>query len=213
MSNLNNLLNIIFEVGKGIPITLAYTIVAWFFGILLACLFVWIKTIKAPGCFLVDILISILRGTPVLVQVMFFYYCLPIQMPAFLAASLAFIFNSAAYTSEILRGGIASINKGQFLACKTLGIPSSKAWLDIFIPQVLRICIPSLVSEFTTLVKETAILSFIGEQDIMKHASDLGASTYSYLTPLLVAGCFYYLICNSIMFISKYLEQRMNKHV
>jgi polar amino acid transport system permease protein len=112
-----------------------------------------------------------------------------------------------------LRGGIASISKGQFLACKTLGIPKAKAWIDIFIPQVLRVSIPSLVSEFTTLVKETAILSFVGEQDIMKHASDLGASTYSYLGPLLVAGGFYYLICNSIMFISKYLEQRMNKHV
>jgi polar amino acid transport system permease protein len=152
----------------------------------------------------------------VLVQVLFFFYCLPVlgvYLPGPIAAALAFVLNSAAYTSEILRGGIASINEGQFQACKSLGIPAWLMWKDIVGPQLLRVCLPGLVSEFTTLVKDTSILSFIGEGDIMKRANDLGAATYSYLGPLMVAGCYYYVMCNVVMLLARHLEARINYHV
>ena len=212
----SDLLGIVTEVAKGVPTTVGYTCVAWFFGLWLAAFFVWIRLKKLPGCMVVDLLISVLRGTPMLVQVLFLFYCLPVlgvYLPGPFAAAMAFVLNSAAYTSEILRGGIASISEGQYQACQSLGIPSWLMWKDIVGPQLLRVCLPGLVSEFTTLVKDTSILSFIGEGDVMKRANDLGAATYSYLGPLMVAGCYYYVMCNVVMLLSRHLEARMNYHV
>lgn len=151
-----------------------------------------------------------------MLQVFFFYFCLPklgFFIPGQISAMLAFILNSAAYTSEILRGGFAAISQGQFLACKTLGIPRFLMWKDIIAPQLLRICLPGLVSEFTSLMKDTSILSIIGEEDVMKKVNEIGSSTYSYLLPLMIAGLYYYFISSTMSIFSAFLEKRINYNV
>lgn len=208
-----SLVTIVFEVSRGVFVTLGYTCAALILGLLIAAGFTYIRVQRSWGLFLVSGLVDILRGTPVLVQLLFFYYCLPFNLFGPLAATLAFALNSAAYTSEILRGGINSISRGQFQACHTLGIPKFLMWKDIIIPQLLRVTLPTMAGEFSSLVKETAILSFIGEADIMQRANSVAAATYSYAKPILVAGCFYYLICKIIIMSSKYLEKRVSYYV
>ncbi len=214
--NLSQLLGIALELAKGLHITLGYAFIAWFFGLWLAGAFTLMRHYNVPGFSFIAFFISLLRGTPVMVQVMFFYYCLPLlglSIPGQLSAALAFILNSAAYTSEIFRGGLKGINYGQIQACKVLNIPTFLMWKDIIFPQLLRISLPGLTAEFTALLKDTSILSVIGENDIMKKANSIGASSYSYLEPLMIAALYYYLIANIVAFISKILEQRISIHV
>lgn len=211
-----DLINIAFEISKGISVTLSYTFIAWFFGILLACVFTLLRHYNVPGFFFISFFVSLLRGTPVMVQVMFFYYCLPMlgfSLSGQMSAALAFVLNSAAYTSEILRGGLKGISHGQMQACQVLGIPSFLMWKDIILPQLLRVSLPGLTAEFTALVKDTSILSVIGENDIMKRANSIGSSTYSYIEPLMIAACYYYIISNVVAFLSKILEKRFSIHV
>lgn len=206
-----------FFIGGGLAVSLAYTIIAWAFGGILAVIFTILRHYKV--FFLnnvVNQLISVIRGTPLLVQVVFFYYVFPafgILIPGPLSALFALILNSSAYTAEILRGGLAAINIGQFQVSRSLGIPSFFMWKDIIIPQLLQICVPSLSSEFTTLFKDTSILYVIGGDDIMQRANSIGSATYSFVQPLFIAACYYYVVSSLITAIFSHFEKKLSVHV
>lgn len=199
----------------GCLVGLSFALVASFFGLILAIFYTLIRFYKVLILsFFVELIISIFRGTPLLVQVVFFYYSFPsigFLIPASIAALIAFILNSSAYTAETLRGALEGLDVGQMEACKTLGIPSWLMWKDILFPQILRLCIPSLGGEFTTLLKDTSVLSIIGVSDIMQRAYALGSMSYDFSRPLLVAAVFYYIGCSISSFIFSYIEKRL-KH-
>lgn len=212
----NEIISAFISIAGGVLTTLWYSLAASFIGFWLALGIALIRFYDLWGARLLTFFVSVLRGTPVMVQLLFFYFCLPkmgILLPGAISALLAFVLNSAAYIAEILRGGLLGINKGQFLACKTLQIPKYLMWRDIIAPQLIRICLPGLVGEFTAIMKETSLLSIIGEDDIMKRATAIGSATYSYLIPLMVAGIYYYLISSFAMLMMEFVERKLENNV
>lgn len=186
-------------IAEGIVLTAEYTLISVMLGFLLALLLAWVKLshIKYLNK-LTDIYVSIFRGTPLLVQLSIVYFGIPmlfaVQISGFVAGVIAFSMNSAAYLAEVIRAGIQAIDKGQFEAAHVLQIPRWQTWKDIILPQAIRHILPALMNELISLLKETALISTIGEADIMRRAQLVAAEQYTYLEPLLIAALYYYLM-------------------
>ena len=157
----------------------------------------------------------VMRGTPLLLQLYFFCYgitFLPgigdyLVMDRFQAAILAFILNYAAYFCEIFRGGILSVDKGQYEAAKVLGYSKWQTTTRIVIPQMLKVCLPPVSNECITLVKDTALVTAIGVTEILYFAKasvnrDVNATAY------LVAAAFYLLMTYGLTKLFQYLEKK-----
>ena len=157
----------------------------------------------------------VMRGTPLLFQLYFFCYgitFLPgigdyLVMDRFQAAILAFILNYAAYFCEIFRGGILSVDKGQYEAAKVLGYSKWQTTTKIVIPQMLKVCLPPVSNECITLVKDTALVTAIGVTEILYFAKasvnrDVNATAY------LVAAAFYLLMTYGLTKLFQYLEKK-----
>lgn len=126
---------------------------------------------------IVSIYTWVLRGTPLMLQLFFVYFALPYIIPGlvldrFPAAATAFILNYAAYFAEIFRGGIESIDKGQYEACKTLGFSYGQTMKRIVIPQTVKRVLPPISNETITLIKDTALATVIGVPDLLKMGKD-----------------------------------------
>jgi len=148
-----------------------------------------------------------------LLQLAIAYYAVPgligYQIPAFVAGVMAFSLNSAAYVSEVIRAGIQAVDKGQVEAAKALGVPYRAMMKDIIFPQAFRNILPALVNELVDMLKESAIISTIGQADLMRRAQVVAAEHYSYFMPLMVAGLCYYF---SVLILSKFaglVERKM----
>lgn len=155
---------------------------------------------------IIDGFVSILRGTPMILQLFLFYAIFRVDMLA--AGIFTFGLNSSAYVAEILRGGIESLPKGQFEAAKTLRIPTWLMWKDIILPQVFRNELPTLVNEYITILKDTSLISTLGGMDLMQQSKTLAAEKFDYFGPLCVAGLYYYLLVFAITYIGKWAERR-----
>ena len=160
---------------KGIGVTLQIVVGATILGLVLGVLLALCKIGKITILrLLADFYTSIFRGTPLVLQLMLIYYAIPqlfdIQIDPMPAAILAFGLNSGAYISEIIRGGINAVDKGQLEASLALGIPYTKMMKDIILPQAMKNIMPALMNEFITLNKESAIVTVIGALDIMRRA-------------------------------------------
>ncbi len=151
--------------------------------------------------------ISIMRGTPVILQLSFIYFSLPgligIRPDIMLAGVLTFGLNSSAYIAEIIRAGIEQLPKGQFEAASTLAIPKFYLWKDIILPQVIKNILPALINETIALAKETALISTIGGMDLMRKAQSIAAEQFTYFLPLCIAGAYYYALVLFIEYAGK----------
>lgn len=201
---------------EGIGVTLQIVAGAATIGIILGILLALCKIGKiAPLRWFANFYTSIFRGTPLVLQLMMVYYALPqlldIQLEPITAAILAFGLNSGAYISEIIRAGINAVDKGQVEAAKALGIPYVKMMKDIILPQAIKNILPSLMNEFITLNKESAIVTVVGALDIMRRAYIVGGDKYTYFEPLLVAGAIYYVMTLVLTFLGSMLEKRMRR--
>ena len=140
--------------------------------------------------------ILIMRGTPLMLQLLFMFYALKpllgIQLDRVLAAEVAFALNYAAYFAEIYRGGLESIPNGQREAAKVLGYTKSQAFFHIVLPQVIKRITPPMGNEFITLVKDTSLAQVIGVVELLKVTSQWVSSAVD-MTPLVIAGLFYLL--------------------
>ena len=201
---------------EGIGVTLQIVIFATIIGLVLGILLALCKigTIK-PLKWFAEFYTSIFRGTPLVLQLMIIYYAMPqiigFNIEAMPAAIIAFGLNSAAYISEIIRAGINAVDKGQQEAAKALGVPYVKMMKDIILPQAMKNILPSLMNEFITLNKESAIVTVIGALDIMRRAYVVGGDTFRYLEPLLIAGVIYYVMTLVLTFLGKMIEKRMRR--
>lgn len=157
--------------------------------------------------------ISLIRGTPLMLQLSFSYFVLPvafnINLDIFTAGIISFGLNSSAYICEILRSGIESIPKAQFEAAKTLQIPNFYMWKDIILPQVFRNIFPAFVNEVIALLKETPLISILGGMDIMRRSQVISAEQFSYFMPLCMAGLCYYFLVITIEFFGNIIEKRI----
>ncbi len=200
-------------IAEGTLVTLKYSLISVIFGLILGIILAIAKTSKYKSFrIFADIYTSIFRGTPLLIQLMIVYYGLPtigIKLTVFGAGVLAFSLNSGAYVSEIIRAGINGIEKGQFEAAKVLGLTKYLAMKDIILPQAIRKILPSLINELINLLKESAIISILGEMDLMRRAQVVAAESYSFFTPMITAAICYYILVASFTFLAKILEQRL----
>ena len=162
--------------------------------------------------FLIQIYVFIMRGTPLLLQLMFVFFGLPligITLDRFTAAILAYIINYAAYYAEIFRGGITAVPKGQFEAISVLGIGKIRGFFKIIIPQVPKIVLPSVGNEVIALVKDTSLVYVIGLGELLR-AGQIAANTYASLVPFLAVGIVYLSITAVITVLLNKLESKGN---
>ena len=160
------------------------------------------------------ILISVVRGTPLMLQIMFVYFApymlfgMPLaKYPRLLATVLAFSLNYAAYFAEIYRGGILSIDRGQHEAAKALGMSTAQTFFRITLPQTIKRVIPAIGNEVITLVKDTSLAFTIAVTEMFTIAKQLSSSNTT-MTPLIAAGVFYYVF----NFIVAWTMERIEKH-
>ena len=215
-TNDKNLLKALTFIPYGMLITLKYALLSVFFGLIIGIILGLFRmsSYRALRFFSISYL-SIIRGTPLLLQLFIMYFAMPallgIKISAFIAGIIAFSMNSGAYVSEIIRAGIESVDKGQFEAAKSLGMPHRLMMQYIIMPQAIRNILPSLVNEAINMVKESSIISVIGEADIMRRANIVSAEQYSYLEPLVVAAVCYYILVTILSLLAKILEKRLKK--
>ena len=162
--------------------------------------------------YFISIYIWIMRGTPLLLQLIFTYYVLPsvgIRFDRLPAAIIAFTLNYAAYFAEIFRGGIDSIPKGQYEAAKVLKFTQFQTIRFVILPQVIKIVLPSVFNEIMSLVKDTSLVYALGISDLIL-ASRTAANRDASLLPMFVAGAIYLLLIGIVTIISKRVEKRYN---
>lgn len=163
--------------------------------------------------FICKVYITVIRGTPMALQlfIMFFVIFAIRDFPQIVTAVLAFGLNSAAYTAEIVRGGILSVDAGQTEAGLALGLSRLTIFWRIVMPQAIKNIIPALGNEIITVFKETAIVSMVGMYDLNMAAKDIGSgqNMSSYIVPMFTAALFYLFTVYLLTFMIKQIEKRL----
>lgn len=159
--------------------------------------------------------VGLFRGSPVVVQLLVAYYVilplLGVKMPALNVCVLVFGLNSGAYVSEIMRGGIMSVDPGQMEAGRALGLGYSVAMLKIVVPQAVKNILPTLGNEFIALIKETSVVSFVGAADLYVAFNYIGTNSYEFMVPYLVMALIYIALVMIISLLVKIMERSLRK--
>ncbi len=162
------------------------------------------------------IYVAFFRGTPIVVQLLLGWYILlpliGIKMDEVMSCTLIFGLNSGAYISEIMRGGINSVDPGQLEAARAVGLSFPISMIKIVIPQAIKNILPTLGNEFIALIKETAIVGYVGAMDITKYFNDQGTNSYEPMIPYLVMALLYIVIVAIIASLVKLLERSLAKN-
>ena len=167
-----------------------------------------------PLSLLMEFYIWLMRGTPLMLQLLFVYFALPmvgIMLPDMAAALLAFTLNYAAYFAEIFRAGILSISKGQFEAAKSLGMTYPQTMRRIVIPQMIRYVLPPVSNETINLVKDTSLIYILAMNDLLRVARTIVQREFD-MTPFVVAGVFYLAMTFVLTWVFKKLEAHYAKY-
>lgn len=200
----------------GIRVTLLFTLLSAFLG------FIWgivlslfkISSIK-PLYWFGNAYTSIFRGTPLILQLTLVYFATPqltgYNISALQAGVITFFLNSGAYISETIRAGILAVDKGQREAAESLGVPYKLMMGDIILPQALKNILPALVNESIALLKDSALVSVIGVEDLLRRATIVGAEKYIYFEPLIFVGAIYYIMVLSLTWGANVLERRLQR--
>ncbi|MBQ4104820.1 MAG: amino acid ABC transporter permease [Clostridia bacterium] len=205
---------------EGFCVTLKITVLAAIFGIIIGIIVGMVTfTHKKTGKLkflnvLFQIYLTVVRGTPVLVQLLIIYFVVfaSVDVDKVLVAVIAFSINSGAYVAEIVRGGIQSVKEGQFEAGRSLGFSYIKTMWYIIIPQAVRNIIPMLLNEFITLLKETSICGYIALNDLTRGAYIIQSRTFSPFMPLIAIALIYLVMVLLLTLLVKYIERRLTKN-
>ena len=170
-----------------------------------------------PIGWLVNIYITIMRGTPLILQLFFVYFAMPyipligpyITMERLPAALIAFILNYAAYFAEIFRGGLMAIDKGQNEAAKVLGLNKIQTFIYVIIPQMIRVSLPALSNESITLVKDTSLLTVISIAEI-SYVAKTAVTRDASVFPLVIAGAMYLLLILILTITLRLIEKKFS---
>ena len=201
---------------RGLGTTLTITFFAVILGIILGFLVAIIrstyeKTHKLKILNVVcQIYLTVIRGTPVIVQLLIMYYIVFVSMSSkVFVAVIAFGINSGAYVAEIIRGGIMSIDNGQFEGGRSLGFSYVQTMIYIILPQVFKNVLPALANEFIVLLKETSVSGYIALQDLTKGGDIIRSQTYNAYVPLLLVAAIYLCMVMIFTYLVKQLERRL----
>lgn len=198
---------------KSYGITLGLTAGGALIGIVLGTILAYLRFQKVRIVeFIIDEYIDIMRGTPMVLQLLIFSVVIfSTWKDNFYVALIALGLNSAAYVAEIVRSGIESIDKGQMEAARALGIPYRMSMNEIVLPQAIKNILPALVNEFITLFKETSVVGYISVIDITMNSKSLQARYFS-AKPIIFTGLVYYVSVKVFSILSKRLEGRLKKN-
>lgn len=204
---------------EGLKMTIAVTVLSLLLAFVLGlctCFFGMSK--KAPLRWISITYVGLIRGTPLLVQLIYVYFAIPqllqfigfdVRLTVFMAGLITLTLNAGAYMSEIFRGAINAVNAGQMEAARSLGLSNGQAMRKVILPQALRICLPSLVNQFIITLKDSSLISVIGFADIMYQAKIyVGRTMESFATYTWVAV--YYLVLIGILtYVAKLVERKV----
>ena len=166
-----------------------------------------------------NLYVTIIRGTPLLLQILMIFSVIPSIYTAFtgkvlridpiLIGMIALSINSGDYQTELIRSGIIGVDKGQWEACETLGLSSWKTMKLVILPQAFKRIVPPLISEFITLIKDSSLISCIGAVELLKSAQILGSEYFEVMSPYLLAAIFYLLMTIVVSMIGAKIEKRL----
>lgn len=201
---------------KGSILTIQLAVITIFLGTFLGIILAFCKISKNKLLsFIATFYIWIFRGTPLLLQLFFFYNALPgmgISMDAFTAAVLGLSLNCAAYMSEIIRGGIIAIDKGQFEASKALGFTYFQTMTKIILPQTFRVIIPPVGNEFIAMLKDTSLVSSIAMTELMKTTTNISSATFKFPEMYFSAACLYLLMTTLFTAGFSIIEKKLSRY-
>lgn len=206
----NRYMYIVDGLGVTIEVSLLAVVIGVAIGVLIALAVMsnrkWLST---PARWYTDII----RGTPMVTQLLIVYFVIfaSSRMDKWIIASIAFGLNSGAYVSEIIRAGIQSVDHGQMEAGRSLGLSKAQTMIRIIIPQAVKNIFPALVNEFIVLIKETAIVGYIGLEDLAKGGDFIRSRTYSAFMPLIATAIIYFLLIKILTKLFSLLERRLRR--
>lgn len=203
-------------IAQGIPETLKVSAASILLAMVLALLAALGRLSTFPPIYaLSTFYVSLIRGTPLYLQIFFFFLALPqvgIILPGFWAGVLALGLNYGAYMSEIFRAGLASVGKGQREAAIALGMTPRQTLQRIILPQALRFAIPPIGNDFIAMTKDSALVASTGfVHEIMWRATKVGRATFHSLEALIIAAIFYWLMTIILSYIQNMIETRLSK--
>ncbi len=201
---------------KGLGITLQVAVFAAFLGVAIGTVLAFMRMAVnkqgKPGVLsaIAGIYIDIIRGTPSVLQLMIMWFVVLASCKnAILVASLAFGINSGAYVAEIVRAGILAVDKGQTEAGRALGLSGFATMRFIVLPQAFKNVLPPLGNEFIVLIKETAIVGYVGMSDLTRVANQISSKTYEAFVPLVGAAIIYFILIKILTLLLSALERRL----
>ncbi|MBA1392478.1 transporter substrate-binding domain-containing protein [Lactobacillus sp. XV13L] len=197
----------------GVGYTLFISAISVFFGFLLGAILALMRLSNNQiARSVATAYIEFVRGTPLMVQLLFIYFGLGviINIPALLSGIIAVALNSAAYVAEVIRSGINSIAVGQQEAARSLGLSRAKTMRYVIMPQAMKNIWPALGNEFVSLIKESSIVSVIGVKDLIYQSRIVQADTYRGVMPLVITMMLYFIITFGLSSLMKHLERKMN---
>ena len=202
---------------NGLKVTLQVTFFAVLIGILLGFFVAIIRaTYDKTGKLKIlniicNIYLTVIRGTPVVVQLLIVYFVIfaDFNINKIVAAVIAFGINSGAYVAEIIRGGIMSIDNGQFEAGRSLGFNYVQTMIVIILPQALKNVLPALANEFIVLLKETSVAGYIALEDLTQGGDIIRSRTFDAFMPLMAVALVYLVLVMLFNFLVKKLERRL----
>lgn len=166
-----------------------------------------------------NIYVEVIRGTPMLLQILFFYLAVPLIIQSitgerfnadpFVCGLIALSINSGAYSTELIRSGIQGVDKGQWEACETIGMNYVQTMRYVILPQAFKRIVPPIVSEFITLIKDSSLISCIGVSELLLRTQVMGANYSNYLVPLMTAGCMYLAMTLTVSYFARRLERKL----
>lgn len=210
---MNNIINLLPQVLEGLKVTLQVFILTLLFSIPIGVVVALGRLSKNKMLSKVTgFYVLIMRGTPLLLQIVFIFFGLPVvgvTFDRFPAAILAFSLNYAAYFAEIFRAGIASIDEGQYEGAKVLGFPQKYIFFKIIMPQAIKRILPAVANEVITLVKDTALVYVVGLDELLK-IGKIASNKEASLIPLVIVGLIYLLLIAVFTEFFKKIEKRYN---
>ncbi len=209
---------------QGVKMTVLISILAILIGMVIG-FFVCLMRLSKKGVIgavlrcISGIYVWIIRGTPMIVQAFIVYFGMPqvigkfipgFKIDSYTAGLITLSLNAGAYLSEVFRGGIQAIPKGQTEAARSLGLSKAKTMIKVVLPQAVKVAIPSMVNQFIITIKDSSILSVIGLADLVNRAKVYVGSSYQFFATYIMVAVYYLVIISVLMVISNYLEKRMS---
>lgn len=199
---------------KGLELTIFITVIGMFIGFFIGGILGFFSISKSKILTTISRwIVDVVRGTPIIVQSFFIFFGLPnlldMKINAVVAGIATISINSGAYMSEIFRGGILSIDRGQMEAARSLGVPYKNSMLKIIFPQAIKVMIPSFVNQFIISLKDTSILSVIGIQELTQSGEIIIASTFKAFQIWTIVAIMYFILIKCLSILSRKIERRL----